>query len=410
MTDSVLIDVVGGAYEERCLRPAWHEVFGSAGRAASTITAMTEGGTVTLHCYIDPYTGPALEARCALEGTHLAAVAVPATCSFRYTHALHRPEIEGPRSIYAPIVVRGESILRFGMLEGDAVICGNRVVYDPQGGLTPEAFHANGSTSEELFVVLNEREAEAMTGLAKGATVLELARAVRAMNKASGVVVKRGALGAFLLDGDDCAEVPAFETRTVWKIGSGDVFAAHFALGWAMQGRNASDSAHRASLATAMYCDGRGFPTASTLDDFQGVPIRTSKRWNTGSRPRIYLASPIFTLAQLWLVEQARESLRSFGLEVFSPFHDVGYGSADDVVQLDLEGLRISDLVFAIADGMDSGTIYEVGYARALGKPVVVYCENESSEDLKMLEGSSCLLCRDYVSSIYRALWMAMAL
>jgi len=410
MTDTLQVDVVGGAYEERCLRPAWHEVFGSAGRAASAIAAMAGVGKVTLHCYADVRTSPVLEARCALEGTRLIAVAVPATCSFRYTHALHRPEIGGPRSTYAPIVVQGENILRFGMLEGDAAVYGKRVVYDPQGRLTPEAFHANGSSAEELFVVLNEREAVAMTGLAEAATIFELALATRVMNKASGVVVKRGPLGAFVLDGDDWAEVPAFETDTVWKIGSGDVFAAHFALSWAIEGHSASDSAYRASRATAVYCDGRGFPAPLTLGDFKGIPIRISERWKAGRRPRVYLASPIFTLGQLWLVEQARDNLRTFGLDVFSPFHDVGYGSAHDVVQLDLEGIRNSDLVFAIADGMDSGTIYEVGYARAQGKPVVVYCENESSEDLKMLEGSGCLLCKDYVSSIYRALWTAMSL
>ncbi|WP_382161545.1 PfkB family carbohydrate kinase [Hydrogenophaga sp. ANAO-22] len=410
MTQTPRIDVVGGAYEEWCLRPAWHEVFGSAGRAASAIAAMAGPSKVTLHCYADARTAQVLEARCALEGTRLVAVAVPATCSFRYTHALQRPEVEVPQSTYASVVVRAETVLRFGMLEGDAVVHGKRVVYDPQGRLTPEPFGANGSSADELFIVLNEREALAITGLAEGATALKLAEATRALHKATGVIVKRGPLGALVLDGDDWTEVPAFETETVWKIGSGDVFAAHFALNWAAHGHSATDSAYRASLATAVYCDGRGFPEQSTLDVFPAMPIRASARWMAGRQPRIYLASPIFTLGQLWLVEQVRENLRMFGLEVFSPFHDVGYGSADDVVQLDLEGIHNSDLVYAVADGMDSGTIYEVGYARAQGKPVVVYCENESSEDLKMLEGSSCVLCKDYVSSIYRALWTAMAL
>ncbi len=204
--------------------------------------------------------------------------------------------------------------------------------------------------------------------------------------------------------------MPAFQTDTVWKIGSGDVFAANFALSWAMEGRGASESALHASQATAVYCDGRGFPELSMLKAFPAQPIQASARWKDGRRPRIYLASPIFTLAQLWLVEQARENLQNFGLEVFSPFHDVGYGSANDVVQLDLEGIHMSDLVFAIADGLDSGTIYEIGYARAQGKPVVVYCENESNEDLKMLEGSGCVLCKDYVTSIYRSLWTAMTI
>lgn len=408
MTDVAQMDVVGGAYEEWCLRPSWHEVFGSAGRAASAIAAMVGPNKLTLHCYADARTTPVLEARCALEGTRLVSTVVPATCSFRYIHALHRPEIERPHSAYPSIVVKAESILRFGMLEGDAVVHGKRVVYDPQGIVSTEPFNANGSSARELFVVLNEREALAITQLGEGATALELARATRTLQSACGVVLKRGPLGALVLDGDEWVEVPAFQTDTVWKIGSGDVFASIFALNWAMEGRGASDSAFRASLATAVYCDGRGFPELSMLDVFPAKPIQASARWKAGRRPRIYLAGPIFTLAQLWLVEQARENLRGFGLEVFSPFHDVGYGSADDVVQLDLEGIHVSDLVFAIADGLDSGTIYEIGYARAHGKPVVVYCENESSEDLKMLEGSDCLLCKDYVSSIYRALWTAM--
>lgn len=296
------------------------------------------------------------------------------------------------------------------MLEGDAVVHGKRVVYDPQGSVTAGPFGANGSSADELFVVLNEREALAMTRLEVGATALELARAARTLQRARGVVLKRGPLGALVLDGEQCAEVPAFQTDTVWKIGSGDVFAAHFALAWAMEGCGASESALRASLSTAVYCDGRGFPESSMLEAFPAKPILASARWKSGRRHRIYLAGPIFTLAQLWLVEQARENLQGFGLEVFSPFHDVGYGSADDVVQLDLDGILASDLVFAIADGLDSGTLYEIGYARAQGKPVVVYCENESSEDLKMLEGSGCLLCKDYVSSIYQALWLAIAI
>lgn len=410
MTGEVQMDVVGGTYEEWCLRPSWHEVFGSAGRAASAIAAMVGAGKVTLHCYSDARIRTVLEARCALEGTRLVSTVVPATCSFRYVHALHRPEIEGPRSAYSSLTVKAESILRFGMLEGDAIVHGKRVVYDPQGSMTAGSFASNGSSADELFVVLNEREALMMTRLGEGATALELARATRAQQKARGVILKRGPLGALVLDVDEWTEVPAFQTDTVWKIGSGDVFAAIFALSWAMEGRSASDSAFRASLATAVYCDGRGFPELSMLDAFPAKPIQASALWKAGRRPRIYLASPIFSLAQLWLVEQARENLRNFGLEVFSPFHDVGYGSADDVVQLDLGGIHMSDLVFAIADGLDSGTIYEIGYARAQGKPVVVYCENESSEDLKMLEGSGCLLCKDYVSSIYRSLWTAMTI
>jgi nucleoside 2-deoxyribosyltransferase len=81
----------------------------------------------------------------------------------------------------------------------------------------------------------------------------------------------------------------------------------------------------------------------------------------------VYLAGPFFDLAQVWLIEQARANLREMGLEVFSPYHDIGLGSANDVVAKDLEGIDASHLVFAIADGLDPGTLYEIGYARTKG-------------------------------------------
>jgi len=59
---------------------------------------------------------------------------------------------------------------------------------------------------------------------------------------------------------------------------------------------------------------------------------------------------------------------------------------------------------------MDPGTVFEVGYARALGKPAVIYCENESTENKKMMEGSGCVLENDYVTAIYRTLWKACVL
>ena len=82
-------------------------------------------------------------------------------------------------------------------------------------------------------------------------------------------------------------------------------------------------------------------------------------------------------------------------------------GSADDVVEQDLAGIRNCDVLIAIGDGLDAGTIYETGYARALGKPVVFYAENESEEDRKMMVGSGCIICDDYTTAIYKTVWAA---
>lgn len=390
------------------MRPQWHEVFGSAGRAASAIAAVGGENLVELHCYVDSRTQEVVAARCRLEGVVLSDTFVGRVCSFHYHHGLESPRITAPASRYSALRVKAKHIVRFAMLEGDAVVEGGRVVYDPQSAERPELFQANGSTASELAVVLNHREAVEMTRLVSNSPE-DLVKAVLSQNSAQVVVLKCGPLGALVYDGETFTRIPAYASGNVWKIGSGDVFVGHFAYRWLHEGKAAVESALLASQATAIYCDTGGFPLPGSLKSFSMPEVTASQRYLKGYRPTVYLAGPFFTLAQLWLIEQARENLQSFNLNVFSPYHDVGHGSAEDVVEQDLEGIRQSDIIFAIGDGLDSGTIYEIGFARALGIPVVMYCENESSEDQKMMEGSDCILCSDYVSAIYKTLWAVMA-
>jgi nucleoside 2-deoxyribosyltransferase len=77
-----------------------------------------------------------------------------------------------------------------------------------------------------------------------------------------------------------------------------------------------------------------------------------------------------------------------YNIEIFSPFHNIGRGLASEVVHKDIEGINQSKVMLAALDGLDSGTIFEIGYARAKNIPVVIYVENESEEDLKMMEGA----------------------
>lgn len=401
------IVVVGGVYRERCMRPAWREIYGSAGRAASAIGAM--GASVSVLSYLDPLAADVLASRGALEGFSTSGSNTDGAITFDYDHGLATPRIFGRGMVEEALKVSAPRVLRFGLMDGDAVVHGQKVVYDPQDAYAPKAFHSNGSTADELALVLNQYEAAMMTGMAN-ASAEQMAEALIERGRAAAVVIKRGPLGALVHDGSGVTIVPAYRSRSVWKIGSGDNFAAHFAFQWLHEGRSPAESADLASRATAYYCQTRGFATPEMLRTFMPSPITPSGAFLEGRRPKIYLAGPFFSLAQLWLIEQARNDLMAAGLEVFSPYHDVGHGSAEDVVQLDLDGINNADLVFAVGDGMDPGTVYEIGYARAKGKPVVAYCENESVENKKMMEGSNCLLCDDYVSSIYETLWAACSL
>jgi nucleoside 2-deoxyribosyltransferase len=120
---------------------------------------------------------------------------------------------------------------------------------------------------------------------------------------------------------------------------------------------------------------------------------------------QIYLAGPFFTFSERWLVNEIYNTLKGFGLNVFSPFHDVGHGKAKDVVQQDLDGLDKSDIVFAIIDGLDPGTLFEVGYAISENKKVIAFVQKEGEESLKMLEGTDCSIERDLTTALYKIYW-----
>jgi nucleoside 2-deoxyribosyltransferase len=61
----------------------------------------------------------------------------------------------------------------------------------------------------------------------------------------------------------------------------------------------------------------------------------------------------------------------------------------------------------ALVDGLDPGTVFEIGFARSLGKPVVALAESTGEEPLKMISGSGCDVVSDFVTAMYRVAWNA---
>lgn len=100
---------------------------------------------------------------------------------------------------------------------------------------------------------------------------------------------------------------------------------------------------------------------------------------------RIYLASPFFDEEQIKRVEKLEQALQSNPTvdEVFSPMHNqldhLEFGSLEwrqAVYENDIKHVNWADVVVMIHDYFDtytdSGTAFEMGYAVAKGKPVVV--------------------------------------
>ena len=317
---------------------------------------------------------------------------------FAYFHPLSPPRLTPPiPKANASLAVEGEVVLRFGFVEGDAIVHAERAVHDPQGG-DLAAYRSNGSSAGTLAVVLNQHEAEQIAG----GYGPDAGETVRGLHGAEVVVVKRGSAGALVHRADrPPVAIPAYPSERVFKIGSGDVFSAVFAHHWAERNLDPADAAELASRAVARYVETRSLP--SEPDD--GSPLAPA----AGEPGRIYLAGPFFDIAQRWLVEEARDRLVELGATVFSPFHDVGMGGGPDALAAaDLAGLDGCDAVLALLDGADPGTIFEVGHARSRGIPVVALAERLGEEHLTMIAGTGCVVSRDLASALYRAVWSSM--
>lgn len=406
-TLEMTIHVVGGVYREYCTRPRWVQTYGSAGRAAIAIGSM--GSSVVLHSYLDSKAqDEILQIAAWLGDVHIEATPITGGVGFTYLHDMAVPTIYGvPKNPFQSLNVHETKVVRFGMLEGDAVVDAEWAVYDPQNAGAVVSFRANGSQAKHLALVLNAWEAMQLAEMPDHPPEA-CAPVIAQKEGAEVVVIKMGPRGALVWQAGTINVVPAYRTKNVWKIGSGDCFVAHFAHEWMGKGKSPADSARAASLATAYYCEHQQLPTAEDLRDFNPPEVEVSAAYASGEPREVYLAGPFFDLAQIWLIEQARDGLREVGLKVFSPYHDIGLGSADDVVEKDLQAIKKAHLIFAVVDGLDAGTVYEVGFARALGKPVVVYSEREKGgESLKMMEGSNCVMCTNFATSIYSALWEA---
>jgi hypothetical protein len=391
-----VITVVGGCYHEICISPPIRQFYGSGGRAAAALA--TTGESVTLHAYVSAGAESQVRRLEALSGFKVNRNPSADEISFAYVSPLHSPLVDpGALAIHAsekPIVASGDLILMFGMIEGGAQVKGGTVVYDPQNGDRPRFFHDTGSSADRLAVICNLREAKGLVPAGNRHPGYEILKRERA----DVVVVKQGPAGAAVFTSEGEEHIPAFLSDSVFSIGSGDIFAAAFAFAWGRLGMPPAASAKWASQSVAWYVSTRQERFPSDEDRALMKPAH----WVPG---RVYLAGPFFTMAQRWLVEQTRAVFLNINLEVFSPLHDVGHGTADEIAEADLDGLAQCDRVFAITDGLDAGTIFEIGYARKMGLPVYAYSELVGSEDCKMIAGSGCKVIEDYATAIYATAW-----
>lgn len=110
----------------------------------------------------------------------------------------------------------------------------------------------------------------------------------------------------------------------------------------------------------------------------------------------MYLASPFFNDNEVDVLEQVEKILADKGLNVFSPFRnnisDAIVGSRQwsiETFMKDIKFIKWAEIVVGIYHGnySDSGTAWELGYAYATDKPVILI-QMGSNSNLMVHEGS----------------------
>lgn len=329
---------------------------------------------------------------------------------FRYINPLAPPRLEWSGGAISPdIHIEAASALIFGTLENRPRFSSDIAVFDPQCPNSPDLYFDNGSTASRCALVLNHKEA---SKLANNLNVYEAAKLLqgfllKATNpKYEVVVIKMAHAGCWVCTQDDIVAIPAYRTDKVFSIGSGDVFSAAFYAKWALEGVAPSDAADFASKVTSIYCSsGTISPNLLSQSAHVTSPTPLVSPETPAHVKNIYLAAPFFDQGQVAMVEHIRECLTTPWTKVFSPLHDVGYGGPQDVYGPDIKGIENCDIVFAVLSGLDTGTIFEVGYATKIPKPVYCLAEGVAESDLTMILGSGATVENDVATAVYKTLW-----
>lgn len=107
---------------------------------------------------------------------------------------------------------------------------------------------------------------------------------------------------------------------------------------------------------------------------------------------RVYLAGPFFSPQQIKLVKTFEVMLTGKGLKVYSPRKQQSkspYGSMKwrrQTFASDVRAMADADLVFAIYNDEDAGTMWEIGHARSMKKPVLVFNSKENRVNLMIAQ------------------------
>lgn len=288
------------------------------------------------------------------------------------------------------VEIRGDLVLRFGCMEGDFRCIADTAVYDPQSSL-PVSFHANGSEARRVALVANLREFETIS--ARSFDPHEAQR-YAGSNELDVVVVKAGPAGAWVISESGFQRVPAYRSRRVGKIGSGDVFGAAFAHWWGVMGLPPADAADRASRHVADYVQDQRLPLRQ--QPLASDPVRAPD----GEITATVVVSGKGMLAD-WLIAEAEAALRDAGVEVAL----ICRSAPEDLAA----ALMRTDLLVALTVAEPGWTMTACAAARELGRPALALLADSDCDPARELTSLGTIVRTDLATLAYDAAWAAAA-
>ncbi len=394
--------IIGGTYTEVCNSEATKDLYGSGLRALHLFQLLNKDVALKFKTCCD-YNAVLLKAKYSDLNT-LIETNKQKDITFEYENPLSvaaiypRPDFWYNRKL--TIKAQDQNVLVFGMLEADFKVEAEKIVYDPQTNVSPLSFKDTNSKAKQFVLCINASEARTIS---KKKNIQAQKKYIFEHEKCNTLIIKNGAWGAYVFTSasDEGVKIPVYKTTHVHAIGTGDIFTAFFAYEW-FKGTGIVEAARKASMAVACYAEkGKISDVAEGIKHFDLEPL------NINGFGQIYLAGPFFSLTQRWLYYKFFNALRQDGVTIFSPFFDVGVGNDDNITKMDLEGIDKSAVMLAILDGIDAGTMFEIGYAVAKKKQVVCFIQNVSETDLQMLKSPYCTIESDFTTAVYKTIWYA---
>lgn len=318
----------------------------------------------------------------------------PDKIAFFYKHALTKPPaIEPdppPAAALDPLDVSGDTVLAFGLIEGEVRVSADRAVFELSSKLDKSVTRGN---VKSLALICTKSD---LPDVFTGADLRDAVTNVLAANDADLMVVRGEMGGATLFMGDAPHNVPAYVSDSWFKIGAGNVFCAMFAHYWGERRLAPDVAADLASRSAAYYAGTRALPMVGPDE----LPAMAS--FDPAAVGKVFVASPCVSMSQQWLLDQAIAGLENLGAGVVSPY-DLGLDGSPKSENRIAAVLDGCNAVLALADGADLPSVLAVGLARVRQLPIIVLAESTTSRKLDLWQGTDCEVANDFASAVYRA-------